>query len=331
MKKFFITSKMMSMLLVLTMTFSIVSCSKDDDNDNGNNQPESIATIAGKTTNLSILVRALVKADLAAILSSPGTYTVFAPTDAAFERFLTANSYANIDAVPTAALKEILLNHVISTKNVAADLSTMYLKTLAKGSASSTNTLSLYVNKTGANVRLNGVSSVVTADIQASNGVIHIVDAVIDLPTVVTFAASNADFSTLVSLLNRDMQPNFVEVLSGAGPFTVFAPTNAAFTALDTELAEGGGIAGVSAENITKVLQYHVVGNANVLSTTLTEGQRVTPILTPAQTFTIGLMGGAKITDNSASRRVSNIVATDVQASNGVIHVIDKVLLPVLN
>jgi uncharacterized surface protein with fasciclin (FAS1) repeats len=307
-------------MLFLAITLSTISCN-DDDNDNGNNQPESIATIAGRTENLSILVTALTKANLVTTLSNPGTYTVFAPTNAAFTEFLRVKGFANLDAVPTAALREILLNHVISTKNTAADLSTKYLKTLAKGSASTDNNLSLYVNKSGANVRLNGVSSVTTPDIQASNGVIHVVDAVIDLPTVVTFATSNADFSSLVSLLNRDGQPNFVNTLLGTGPFTVFAPTNAAFTALTNELAP----ATVSADNITKVLQYHVV-SGNVLAASLTEGQVVTPVLTPAQTFTIGLAGGAKITD--ASARVSNIVATDVQATNGVIHVINKVLLP---
>jgi uncharacterized surface protein with fasciclin (FAS1) repeats len=77
---------------------------------------------------------------------------------------------------------------------------------------------------------------------------------------------------------------------------------------------------------LTKVLQYHVVSPANVLAATLTEGQVVTPILAPAQTFKVSLTGGAKITD--ANSRISNITAFDVQCSNGVIHVLDKVLLP---
>lgn len=325
MKKFFFTSRMLSMFLLLAVTFSSVSCD-DDDDDNGNNQTESIAAIAQRTPTLSILVQALQRADLVATLSNSGTYTVFAPTNAAFTEFLEDKGFANLEAVPVAALREILLNHVINTKNVAADLpASGYLKTLARGGASTTNTLSIYVNKTSG-VRLNGVSSVVTPDIQANNGVIHIVDDVIDLPTVVTFAAANPDFSTLVSVLARDGQPNLVEALSASGPFTVFAPTNAAFTALNTELAPGG-IASVSADNITRVLQYHVV-SGNVLAASLTEGQVVTPILTPAQTFTIGLSGGAKITDRAG--RVSNIVATDVQASNGVIHVLSRVLLPQL-
>jgi uncharacterized surface protein with fasciclin (FAS1) repeats len=160
----------------------------------------------------------------------------------------------------------------------------------------------------------------------ASNGVIHIVDKVINLPTVVTHATANPNFTSLVGALTGAGQPDFVSILSGTGPFTVFAPTNAAFTALNTELAPGG-IASVSTANLTRTLQYHVVSPANVLSSTLTEGQTVTPILTPSQTFKIQLAGGAKILD--ASNRLSNIVVTDVQCSNGVIHAIDKVLLPV--
>jgi uncharacterized surface protein with fasciclin (FAS1) repeats len=160
----------------------------------------------------------------------------------------------------------------------------------------------------------------------ASNGVIHIVDNVIGLPTIVTHATANSNFSALATALTRPGAPDFVAALSATGPFTVFAPTNAAFVALDTELAPGG-IAGVSSTNLTKVLQYHVVSPANVLAASLTEGQMITPILTPAQTFTIQLSGGAKIKD--ARNRISNIIITDVQCSNGVIHAIDKVLLPI--
>ena len=186
------------------------------------------------------------------------------------------------------------------------------------------NTMSMYVDLTSG-VKLNGVAKVTTADVMASNGVIHVVDAVINLPTVVTHATANANFTSLVGALTKAGQPNFVSILSAAGPFTVFAPTNDAFTALNTELAPGG-IAGVSTANLTKVLQYHVV-SGNILAASLTEGQIVSTLQTP-QTFTVQLAGGAKIKD--ASNRISTIVATDVQCSNGVIHVLNKVLLPTL-
>lgn len=316
-------SKIRNWALIVLFSVAAVSC---DDDDNNVVVDNTITGKASTTANLSILVQALVKADLATTLQGAGPFTVFAPTNEAFATFLATTPYATINDVPKEALTQILLNHVVTGAVKSNDLTTGYIKTLAKGSASTTNTLSMYVN-TSSGVKLNGIATVTTADIMASNGVIHIVDKVIDLPTIVTHAAANANFSTLVSVLNRSGQPNFITALSGTGPFTVFAPTNAAFTALNTELAPGG-IAGVSAANLTKVLQYHVVSPANVLAASLTEGQVVTPILTPAQTFTIQLTGGAKIKD--ANNRISNIIITDVQCSNGVIHAIDKVLLPVL-
>jgi uncharacterized surface protein with fasciclin (FAS1) repeats len=317
-------SKIRNLAVIALFAFMTVSCDDDDNTvvvvDN---------TITGKavaTANLSILVQALTKAELATTLKGAGPFTVFAPTNEAFAAFLATTPYATINDVPKEALTQILLNHVVTGAVKSTDLTTGYIKTLAKGTATTTNTLSMYVN-TSAGVKLNGIATVTTPDIMASNGVIHIVDKVIDLPTIVTHAAANANFSTLVSVLNRSGQPNFITALSATGPFTVFAPTNAAFNSLDAELAPGG-IAGVSAANLTKVLQYHVVSPANVLAASLTEGQIVTPILTPAQTFTIQLTGGAKIKD--ANNRISNIIITDVQCSNGVIHAIDKVLLPIL-
>lgn len=305
--------------LIAILTFGLSSC---DDDDTAVVEDNSIAGIASRNSNLTSLVAALNKAGLTSTLQNSGPYTVFAPTNAAFSSFLQANGYANLDAVPVDALKEILLNHVVNGAAQSTDLTNnQYLKTLGKGSATSTNTLSMHVNTTSG-VKLNGVANVTTANVIATNGVIHIVDAVIGLPTIVTHATANPNFSSLVGALTSAGQPDFVSILSGTGPFTVFAPTNAAFTSLDAELAPGG-IASVSAANLTKVLQYHVV-SGNILSNALTNNQTVATLQTP-QTFLINL-SPARITD--VNSRVSNITATDVQCSNGVIHVIDKVLLP---
>lgn len=141
--------------------------------------------------------------------------------------FLDANGFESLDNVPVATLTQVLLNHVVSGTNLSTGLTTGYVKTLAKGSASSTNTLIMFIN-TASGVRLNGVSSVTTADIIANNGVIHVVDAVIGLPTIVTHATANPNFSTLATLLT---QQQLVETLNGttSSPFTVFAPLNSAF------------------------------------------------------------------------------------------------------
>lgn len=305
---------------LIAITSFTISCDNDDEPMADN----TITGIAQTNANLSILVQALVKADLASTLQGAGPFTVFAPTDAAFVAFLKTTPYATLNDVPKDVLTQILLNHVVSGKVMSTDLTTGYVKTLAKSAASGTNTMSMYVDLRSG-VKLNGTASVTTADIMASNGVIHVVDKVIGLPTIVTHATANPNFTSLVGALTSAGQPDFVTILSGAGPYTVMAPTNTAFTDLNTELAPGG-IAGVSTANLTKVLTYHVA-NGNVLAASLTEGQMVTTLQTP-QKYTIQLAGGAKIKD--ANNRISTIIATDVQCSNGVIHVINKVLLPTL-
>ncbi len=207
---------------------------------------------------------------------------------------------------------------------MAAQVTTGYVSTLAKGNASSAKNLSMYIN-TASGVRINGISTVTKTDISASNGVIHKVDKVIGLPTVVTHALANPNFSSLVTALSRSDMPNFAAILSGTtnSPFTVFAPTNAAFTSLLTELSLPN-LGAVPTSTLENVLKYHVVAGANVLSTDITNNMNVTTF--QGGTFKITTTGGVKITD--ANNRVSNVIATDVQCSNGVIHAIDKVLLP---
>lgn len=305
--------------LVLLGTFVLSSCSDDDDNYDKN-----VYNIVAKDVDFSNLKAAIDKAGLATTLQSSGTFTVFAPSNAAFTAFLQANGFASLEQVPTATLKEILLNHVLSTEVKAAQVTTGYVSTLAKGAASSSRNLSMYIN-TSNGVKINGVSNVTKTDIDATNGVIHKVDAVIGLPTIVTHATANPNFTTLVAALTRNDMPNFVSILSGTAnsPFTVFAPTNTAFSGLLTEL-NLSGLSAIPQATLENTLKYHVVAGANVASTDLTNNMNVTTF--QGGKFTITTTGGAKITD--AKNRVSNIVATDVQCSNGIIHVIDKVILP---
>jgi uncharacterized surface protein with fasciclin (FAS1) repeats len=326
-----ILSKLKIAVTIIALLSVSISCDKDEEI---NKTPDlTITGVAKENPNLTILVQALIRANLASTLQSVTTfnltnevtkYTVFAPTNEAFTEFLATTDYETINDVPVDVLRRILLNHVVSGTVKSTDLTTGYVETLATSATSGTKTMSMYVDLTSG-VKLNGGAKVSTADVMASNGVIHIVDAVINLPTIVTHATANPNFTSLIGALTKPGQPDFVTILSGTGPFTVFAPTNAAFTAFNTELAPGG-IAGVSDANLTKVLQYHVV-NGNILAASLTEGQIVTTLQTP-QTFTVQLAGGAKIKD--VRNRISNITATDVQCSNGVIHVLDKVLYPTL-
>lgn len=307
--------------LLFLFGFLLTSCEESRDDME---TPKSIYELASTDADLSNLKAAIDKAGLASTLSASGSFTVFAPSNAAFSQFLAENGFASLNDVPNAALKEILLNHVLATKVMAAQVTTGYVSTLAKGNASSAKNLSMYIN-TDSGVKINGISTVTKTDISASNGVIHKVDKVIGLPTVVTHALANPNFSSLVTALTRSDMPNFAAILSGTtnSPFTVFAPTNAAFTSLLTELSLPN-LGAVPTSTLENVLKYHVVAGANVLSTDITNNMNVTTF--QGGTFKITTTGGVKITD--ANNRVSNVIATDVQCSNGVIHAIDKVLLP---
>lgn len=220
--------------LVLLFGFISTAC---EDSTTEMETYSSIYELTASDPDLSNLKAAIDKAGLASTLNQSGNFTVFAPSNAAFSQFLSANGFASLNDVPTAALKEILLNHVLGTKMMASQVATGYVSTMAKGSASSTRNLSMFVN-TASGVKLNGVSTVTQTDLMATNGVIHKVDKVIGLPTVVTHFLANPNFSTLVSALTRNDMPDFVGILGGStgSPFTVFAPNNAAFGSLLTEI-----------------------------------------------------------------------------------------------
>jgi len=304
-------AKLIKLTLLVVSSTLMFSCSEDD----SLNQDRTLSEFFSRNPEFTNLYAALEKAELVETLNQGGTFTVFAPNNAAFAEFLTANGFADLEAVPTPLLKEVLLNHVLNARVPSSDVSTGYVKTLGKGSASATNTLSMFINVTDNGVRINGVANVTAFDINCNNGVVHVVDDVIGLPTVVTHAVANPNFSTLVSLLS---QQNLVSTLSSSAapaPFTVFAPLNSAF---DTATLNLYGT--LSSSQRTAVLTYHVVGGANVLSNAIPSG----PITTlETGTFSIS---GTTITDE-ASRQTS-IVATDVQAANGVIHAVNQVLLP---
>ena len=320
--------RLSKLTLLLFVGFSILSCS-DDDEVTTPTGPSNIVEIAMDTPDLSNLVAALSVADgnLVDVLSG-GEFTVLAPTNEAFETFLAANGFMSLSDVPTDVLSNILLNHVITgTVNSTnlVDAGSGYSTTNASNMDG--DNLSLYFD-TSSGVTFNGISSVVAADIVASNGIVHVVDEVIALPTVVTFAASNPAFATLVAALTReDHTTDFLSILSTTtepSPFTVFAPTNDAFGSLLSELGLNA-LGDIPISTLEATLATHVVVEANVRSTDLVDGMPITTIGSP---LTVSLTAGAQLVDTN--NRVSNIVAVDVQAYNGVIHVIDKVLLPTL-
>lgn len=272
------------------------------------------------------LKAAIDAAGLVETLSAAGTFTVFAPTDAAFQAFLDANNFDALGDVPTDVLTSVLLNHVLGSVARSTDLSNGYVSTLAATTFGTDITHSLYVNIDNG-VVLNGTVNVTAPDNDVDNGTIHVVDAVINLPNIVTFATSNPALSSLVAALTDSRHTtDFVDVLSGAGPFTVFAPTNDAFQALLDSNPNWNSLADVPIATLDAVLKYHVTSAGNVRSSDLQDGANV-PTL-QGDNVTIDLSGSNPMVvgGNSSASIVMSLV--DIQGSNGVVHVIDTVLLP---
>ena len=319
-----LTSDLKKLAAGLFFVLAFTACSDDDDGSAPVVETNTIADFVATNENYSSLAAALEVAGLASTLDGTENYTVFAPDNDAFAAFLADNGFSSLTEVPVDLLRQVLLNHVQMGEIMAADLSTGYIESMATGSASDEN-LSMYIS-TEDGVMINGVSTVTSANIEADNGIIHAVDAVIGLPTVVTFAQADPNFNTLVMALTREDSFTFVNTLMQAdapAPFTVFAPTNEAFVSLLEEL-EMSSLEDIPADVLASTLSYHVLTDANVRSTELTDGMEVSTLA--GETFTVDLDNGATITD--VNGRTAEIIAVDVQANNGVVHVLDTVLLP---
>jgi uncharacterized surface protein with fasciclin (FAS1) repeats len=289
----------------------------------------TIVDIAAGNPDFETLVAAVTAAELGETLSGEGPFTVFAPTNEAFEALPDGTLDTLLEPENKDQLAGILTYHVVSGAVMAADLSDGQEVETVQGGI-------LTVGIDGDAVTLtdeNGATVNVTAtDIEASNGVIHVIDGVVTpaaddaeggeeaAGTIVDVAVGNPDFETLVAAVTA---ADLVETLSGEGPFTVFAPTNDAFAALpegtlDTLLDPA------NKDQLAGILTYHVVAG-EVMAADLTDGQVVETV--NGATFTVNIDGDA-VTLTDAAGGTVNVVATDVDASNGVIHVIDAVLLP---
>jgi transforming growth factor-beta-induced protein len=293
-------------VLGIVSTFALTSCESED--DDVMEKTKNIVEVAVSNSDFSTLVAALQKAELVTALQADGPFTVFAPTNAAFNQLFTDLGVNGINDLTKEQLTPILLYHVVGAKVKSTDLTNGYVTTLSTGPGN--KNVSLKVDAT--NLELNGGVGITSADINATNGVIHVIDKVLLPPTVVDIALDNDNFSILVSAL---VKAELVETLQGDGPFTVFAPTNDAFNAL-FEALDVTGIADLSKEALTPILLDHVV-SGNVRSTDLTTGT----VNTLNNSISIDVTNGVKINGDI------NVVLADVQGTNGVVHVIDKVIV----
>ncbi|MBE0676842.1 MAG: fasciclin domain-containing protein [Bacteroidales bacterium] len=299
---------LMPVMIALMGIAVLTSCEKEDEQMTDPSQM-TIAEYASYDSNFSILVSALSKAGLVSTLNGAGNFTVFAPTNAAFNALFTDLGVSGIADIPVETLTPILLYHVLGEEKKSNMITTGYYSSL---STSQSNNVTMRIDA-GMEVKINNSAKVIVADVDVTNGVIHAIDKVILPPTVVDIAIANPAFSILVEAV---VKADLVETLNGDGPFTIFAPTNTAFEALFTSLGVTG-IADLSAEALTPILLYHVV-SGNVTSSQLTAGA------VPTLNGNIDV----ELSPAPAINGVSNIVLTDVQGTNGIVHVIDKVLVP---
>ena len=295
--------RMLSIMFALFLMLSPLAIRAEDKN---------IAEIASGDPQFSILVQALAKADLVDTLSGEGPFTVFAPTDDAFKALLADLDITAEELLARDDLKDILLYHVVAGKVMSTDLEDGMMPETVQGS-----TLKVDLSD---GVMINE-SEVIDADIEASNGVIHVIDKVLlppedveDAKNIVDIAVADDQFSILVTALTK---AGLVDTLKGDGPFTVFAPTNAAFEALLKDLGITVNQLLVR-DDLKDILLYHVV-SGKVLSTDLKDGMM--PETVQGSTLKVDLTDGVMINE-------SKVTKADIEASNGVIHVIDKVLLP---
>ncbi len=264
-----------------------------------------VAVGAGKFNTLAAALKA---AGLVETLKGAGPFTVFAPTDEAFAKLPKGTVETLLKPENKAKLAAILTYHVVSGAVSAADVSKLT-------SATTVNGQRVDVTAKGGKVTIDG-ATVTTADVKASNGIIHIIDSVI-LPSdkdVIDTAVAAGTFNTLAAALKA---AGLVDTLKGAGPFTVFAPTDAAFAKLPKGTVESL-LKPENKEKLIGILKYHVVQGRVYSPDAVKAGKAAT---LQGGSVTIASAGGVTI-DNA------KVESADLDASNGVIHVIDTVIMP---
>jgi len=290
-------------LLMTAMLFSSPTAVADQ-----RTAEEDIPSNAAGTGIHDSLVAALERADLVTTLSGDGPFTVFAPTDDAFTAAgIDLDSFNTDDEIAT--LVDILTYHVLAGAVNSSQVTDGMTATMLNGD-------DVTFSVTDGAVMI-GDATVTTADVMASNGIIHVIDMVLmppsDLVDIPTAAQGTGIHDSLVAAV---VQAELLTTLQGEGPFTVFAPTDDAFTAAGIDLGALDTDEGKA--TLTDILLYHVV-SGSVASSALVDGMIATAVNGDDLTFTVG--EGVMVND-------ANVIQADVQASNGIIHVIDKVLMP---
>jgi len=319
-----------SFIVLFLASISLVSC--DLSNDENNTINTSVVDVIKANPNLSSLVAALEEnpdSNLLNLLSNFGSYTVLAPTNAAFNEFLNG---AALSDIPAADLEALLLNHIVLTQANAAtfvsanDNGVFYTKTAGSILIGDQRSfINIFFDVVDDVLSFNGEANVIEANLVADNGYVHIVDKVIKIPSIVDFVVADSRFSSLLEALTAPDQPDFPTILNtpngtAPAPFTVFAPINEAFTALETV---------PTGEELTKVLQHHVIAEENIFINQISTGLE-SPATLEGDILKFRIQNGFGFIEDGSGNTDAEFIAgnLDIQAKNGIIHAINKVLIP---
>jgi uncharacterized surface protein with fasciclin (FAS1) repeats len=321
----------------IALTVSILACKPNDDNTPAvSTIAEIIANGNGSATNqFTLLNRALARTQLNGALGQSGTYTLFAPTNTAFG-LLGYTTEAAIDNAPVVLLTQVLNYHILGSKlestSIATGINTPQ-QTLGGGTLFITKASSTTASST--TISVNG-ARIVGANITASNGIIHVIDRVMLPPAFGNVASTisgiptllpTASFTFLNAAVTRAGLVSSLTATSG-GPITVFAPTDAAFTASVPSLTSVAAVNALPVTQLQQILAYHVIPNNRLYTPLITNGTSLTTSLTGA-TLTAGVSTtGVTVLGRGNGSTASNITGPDVSATNGVVHVIDRLLIP---
>ena len=284
----------------------------------------TITDIVVATEGVSILRDAVVQQGLDGALDDPSAaYTVFAPTDAAFAAFLTETGFTAAELLALPGLTDVLLYHVVD-----AELPASAVIGSAPGTVTTLQGNDLDYAVVDGGVVLTDAAgrdvNVVATDITATNGVIHLIDNVLLPPTIAQLASATDLTETLVAALGAaGLVETFDDVTAS---FTVFAPTEQAFAAYlaDTGLSEAALLA---SPNLGDILRYHVIDGAELFAADVIAAAPTTVTTLQGGDIDVAVVDGGVVLTDETGRDI-NVVATDINALNGVIHLIDYVLVP---
>ena len=350
-------------MLSFVVALSIFSCQDEGNNDIITKLPSMNDVINTDLANYNVLQKGLMVSNLSGVITNNGSYTIFAPNNTAFAAYVSTNFPMGITetalagtltTAQTSELKRTLMYHVISGALLASDLPNKnYAKSVAPFGTSTSLTLSMFIDKSAGVVinggNTNGGATVTAGDIKASNGILHKISSVLVLPTLITQLQCNSDLSSFLTTLNLDA-PTKAFVTAPANNTQLFVPNNSALADASSYLT------GKTPAQVATIIAYHITtgskydrnaiaqvqtgqfqndGAATATSylptTAITDAVVTTKALdalAAAQTFKIAK--NSLLIFENATATPATIKTTNIQTTNGIIHLVSRVLVPVL-